>query len=804
MSAEATSDRILPGGLLGYLEDFVYQKTGSEHTLILRGWILGGNSRVRSVILRQQKGASVSVPYGLPRPDVAREYPHDLHARKAGFGGLVTLPRSNSRQVEVDICAVLENGREIRCFARTYTPQDDGLDASGRIRVGSFLKTAANKAIAAYRDGRLSLSPGYWFNGLKWHYYSIVAPGAPISAQRERRSRYRHALQTFFESGELLSWPRENPRVSIIVVPTGPAELTLRCLRGLHELSLPVELIIVDTGLSRQTARLLNQLQGVTIRRQRRSRSLWKAYTEAVRGASTDHVLLMSGDAEVAPESVEAAIKTLESADEIGAVGARLILPDGRLKEAGGIISGDGTYRSYGSGDDPYSPEYMYMRDVDYCSDTFLLTRRDLFLSLASGRAGDYGARLRTARKRVVYDPRVVVQIESARVIPANERSTADTRWLDARSASRPRQKILVLDDRVPHFRHGAGFPRAVELVRTLDDLGNFVTFYPVTMPHEDWSEVYEDIPRTVEVITGWGTLRLRDFLRQREGFYDQIIVSRPHNMQTFRAAMWGNGSWLTSARVIYDAEAVFSFREAEQRRLGGEVVSEEEVARLLSEEMSLTEGVHAVFSVTDKERDYFRESGVRMAWTLGHTVPLNPTPCTFGERSGFLFVGAMSGLPNRDAVLWFAREIWPTVRSSIEGQFCLHVVGSQPPPEIEAMSGIEVLGQVPDLTLLYDRSRIFVAPSRLAAGIPIKVQTAAANGLPVVCTSILAEELGWQHEVELLVADDPQEFAECCARLYSDEALWWRLRTNALERVAHECSHDAFAGTLAKALAQD
>src|SRR5262245_656091 len=535
MSAEARSDRILPGDLLGYLEDFVYQKSGSDHTLILRGWILGRNPRVRSVVLRQQGGTSVSVPYGLPRPDVAREYPHDLNARKAGFGGLITLPRSNSRQVKVDICAVLENGHEIPCFSRTYTPQDDGLDASGRIRVGSFLKTSAKKAIAAYRDGRLSLSPSYWLNGLKWHYYSIVAPGAAVNAERERRNKYRHALQTFFESGELLSWPRESPQISIIVVPTGPAELTLRCLRGLHELPVPAELIIVDAGSSRPTARLLNQLRGVTIRRQQRSRSLWKAYIEAVQEASADSVLLISGDAEIPPESVAAAIRILESTDEIGAVGARLVLPDGRLKEAGGFISGDGSYRSYGSGDDPNSPEYMYVRDVDYCSDTFLLTRRDLFLTHASSKAVDYGARLRISGKRFVYDPRVVVQVESARV-PDGKDSIADARWLDVRSAVRPKQRILVLDDRVPHFRHGAGFPRAVELVRTLEDLGNFVTFYPVTMPHEDWSEVYEDIPRTVEVITGWGTLRLQDFLRQREGFYDQIIVSRPHNMQTFRA----------------------------------------------------------------------------------------------------------------------------------------------------------------------------------------------------------------------------------------------------------------------------
>jgi glycosyltransferase involved in cell wall biosynthesis len=803
MSGAATSDRVLPGGLLGYLEDFEFQQAGSEQTLALRGWILGRNSRVESVILRQN-GNRVSVPYGLVRPDVAEAYPDHPHAPKAGFGGLVTLPRSGSRGAIVDICAVLDNGREIRCFSRSYTPKDDGLTASGKIHVGSFFRTAAQKTIAAYKDGRLSLSPSYWIRGLKGHYYSIVAPGTAANLEIERRKRYRYALREFFNSGDSLSWPRGSPRISVIVIPSRAPELTLRCLRAIKGTSLQVEVIIVDSGGSRESSRLLQRLDGVTIRRQPKSRSPWAAYAEAVRAATTDQVLFLSSEAELVPGSLEAALMTLESADNIGAVGGRLVLPDGKLKEAGGIIGPDGSRTGYGSGDDAQSPQYMYVRDVDYCSDEFLLTRRDLFLNLPCSTAEEYCARLRTVDNRVVYEPRVVVNIESPRLPRTKEYSPADVRLLDARSASRPRQKILVLDDRVPHFRHGAGFPRAVELVRTLEELNNFVTFYPVTMPHEDWSEVYEDIPQTVEVITGWGMARLREFLRQREGFYDHIVVSRPHNMQTFRTAMWNNGSWSTGARVIYDAEAIFSFRAAEQRRLAGETVGEDEVARLLSDEMALTKGVHAVFSVTDKERDYFRSSGVATAWTLGHTIPINPTPRSFAERSGLLFVGAMTGLPNRDAVLWFAREIWDSVRSSIGGQVSFCVVGAQPPAEIVKIPGIEALGQVPDLTPVYDRSRIFVAPSRLAAGIPIKVQTAAANGLPVVCTSILAEELEWRHEVELLVADDPHEFAKCCLRLYSDEALWQQLRSNALERVARECSHDVFAGTLARALAPD
>ncbi|PYS19878.1 MAG: glycosyl transferase, partial [Acidobacteria bacterium] len=301
---------------------------------------------------------------------------------------------------------------------------------------------------------------------------------------------------------------------------------------------------------------------------------------------------------------------------------------------------------------------------------------------------------------------------------------------------------------------------------------------------------------------TEWGSARLPDFLKERDGYYDQIIVSRPHNMKTFRSRFWVGGTWSTSARVIYDAEAVVSFREAEQRRLYGSQMTDAEVAQLLSDEMSLARGVHAVLSVTDRERDCFVSSGIGTAWTVGHIVPVNPTPRAFAERAGFLFVGAMGGIPNRDAVLWFGREIWPKIRSVVGGETSFAVVGGHAPAELRTFPGVDVLGQVPDLTSLYNRSRIFVAPSRLAAGIPIKVQTAAAHGLPVVCTSILAEELGWDDGVELLVADDPEQFARCCVRLYSDEDLWQRLRKHALSRVARECSQEAFTVALAQALA--
>lgn len=848
MNEDSTVGPTLPSSLLGFLDGFEHHEAEDGDLISLHGWILGNGSRVQSVFIQRAKGTPVSVSYGLSRPDVAAAYPEKPGAATAGFAGMVTLKRAASHTDspdQIEICVVLENGRNVSCFSRSLTVQRVALPAPVELRGRALMSSIAKKAVVAYRDGRLSFSPLKWFRDARYHYRASIAEQAAVrerfvfvvspEVKQQVWDQHRLALESFFDSDSRLSWPQHSaPRVSVVLVLFNRAELTLHCLNALRTSSMPTEIIIVDNASTDETSRLLDRLDGVKILRKRERLRYALACNEAARLATGDYVLLLN-DAEVLPGSLESAVWTLDATHDIGAVGAKIVLPDGRLQEAGGLVWNDGSCRGYGRGSNPRLAAYMYSRDVDYCSMVFLLTPRQLFLENGGlddacrpmyYRDVDYCARLWESGKRVVFDPdAVVVHFEfensapevTAETLPvrrrkhfvvqhagwlAHKHSPNDANLLAARSAFVPRKRILVLDDRVPHFRHGAGFPRTVELLRILAEDGYFVTFYPVTIPMEDWPEVYDDIPRTVEVMIGMGIVGLDDFLRLREGFYDSIIVSRPHNMKTFRASMWKDGAWATRARVIYDAEAIFSFREAEQRRMNGETVTEEQVDSLLSEEMSLAKGVHAVYSVTDREREIFLKSGVGTVWVLGHTVDVKPSSRPFEERRGFVFVGAMGGLPNRDAVLWFCREIWPSVRAQVGAGVTFSVVGGDPPPEIRDLPGVDAPGRVADLWSYFDHARIFVAPSRLAAGVPIKVQTAAAYGVPIVCTSILAEELGWRDGVELLVADDPEEFAKCCARLYGDAELWGRLRMKALERVTRECSKQAFAETLGKSLA--
>jgi O-antigen biosynthesis protein len=105
----------------------------------------------------------------------------------------------------------------------------------------------------------------------------------------------------------------------------------------------------------------------------------------------------------------------------------------------------------------------------------------------------------------------------------------------------------------------------------------------------------------------------------------------------------------------------------------------------------------------------------------------------------------------------------------------------------------VSFAGRLDDLKSVFNQARVFIAPTRFAAGIPHKVHEAAAFGLPCVTTSLLARQLGWRHGRELLAADDAHDFAGHCHALHEAETLWAAIRQRGREAVERDCSPTAF-----------
>jgi glycosyltransferase involved in cell wall biosynthesis len=159
------------------------------------------------------------------------------------------------------------------------------------------------------------------------------------------------------------------------------------------------------------------------------------------------------------------------------------------------------------------------------------------------------------------------------------------------------------------------------------------------------------------------------------------------------------------------------------------------------------------------------------------------------------LFVGAVydETSPNADSLVWFLESILPRIREKL-GDIPFTIAGLNRSSRLRAMihTGIKVVGHLPSLDDLYAEARIFIAPTRYAAGIPHKIHEAASRGLPIVATPLLAKQLGWTTR-ELGIGDTANSFAECCVEIYTDRQKWSRLREAAITRVREECSPFAF-----------
>jgi hypothetical protein len=331
------------------------------------------------------------------------------------------------------------------------------------------------------------------------------------------------------------------------------------------------------------------------------------------------------------------------------------------------------------------------------------------------------------------------------------------------------------------------------------------VTLLP-TEADPDTAAVTHGIDASLEIAKGYSRAGIARLLDERRGQFGTIIVSRPHNMAAFRDAIASDPARLGSSSVIYDAEALFAEREVLEAAVMGKPLPAKAARMRIQDEVALASGADRVVTVNEHTAQMFRDFGHPDVRVLGYSVARRPTPAAFDDRDGFLFVGPTyaDATPNTDAVVWFADHVLPIVRRTLGRDVALTVVGRSVAPQVEdrADGQIVLVGPVADLTDAFSRARVFVAPTRFSSGIPLKVYDAAAHGLPVVLTPLLAEQIGWTNEQEALVAATPEDFAAQCLRLHTDAALWGRLRARALSRVAQDCSPLRFSRTVSEMLA--
>lgn len=662
------------------------------------------------------------------------------------------------------------------------------------------------------------------------------------TAKARLREQAEAGFRDFLTSDETIRFaPGDNPWLSIVLVLWGQAELTLACLRALAEEAREgVEIVIVDNASPDATASLLNRVHGATILRNQDNVGFLLAANQGALAATAPLTLFLNNDAVPRPGSLRQARAILDADPGVGAVGGRILLPDGRLQEAGCVVWSDGSCAGYLRGEAAEAPEALFRRDVDFCSGVFLMTRTGLFKELggfdqvfapAYYEEVDYCMRLWEHGSRVVYDPWIVVdhyeygsagsseaaskrmavnqkqfQAKHVRALADQETAGLPGAMLRARMRGAGAGRVLYVDDRVPRSDLGGGFPRALALLQAMGEHGLFATVVSLAEPRVTPARQPGDgLPPGFEVMPGLTPAGLVELLEERRDYYDLFCISRPSNMERLAFLFTDHAGLLGDMTVLYDAEAVWAFRDIHRAAVFGHPMPERQIAQALRQELDLAKPAACVLAVSETEREVFRQGGYGDVRVLSHAVPACPAPTPFAERADILFVGALftAGSPNVDSMVWFVEKVMPLLRRAKLGAR-LVVAGRNDalPRSFASRPDVVLLGRVDDLAAWYAKCRIFVAPTRFSAGIPLKVVEAAGYGLPVVATSLLARQLGWEDRVELLVGDDPETFAKQCLRLYREPDLWAGVRAAALRRIDREYSRDCFHNAVAALLA--
>lgn len=167
------------------------------------------------------------------------------------------------------------------------------------------------------------------------------------------------------------------------------------------------------------------------------------------------------------------------------------------------------------------------------------------------------------------------------------------------------------------------------------------------------------------------------------------------------------------------------------------------------------------------------------------------------------IFTGHMSYEPNVDAVLFFCRQVLPTIRAMVPNTELL-VVGMQPHPSVVTLENdypgvVTVTGAVADVRPYLVGSAVCVAPLRSGGGTRLKILEAMSMERPVVSTRVGCEGLAAENGYHLSIQDDPASIAQEIIKLLSDDVEWNRLARGGRELVEQRYGWNMPAATMAK-----
>ena len=580
------------------------------------------------------------------------------------------------------------------------------------------------------------------------------------------------------EYPELVFPYSKTPVVTIVIPVYNQFAYTYGCLESILKNTQDVayQVIIADDCSTDETSHMEDYVKNVLVLHNKENLKFLLNCNNAAKYADGQYIFFLNNDTNVQEGWLSSLVETIESNINIGMVGSKLVYPDGRLQEAGGILWKDGSAWNFGNKSDPTSSEYNYRKPVDYISGAAIMIKKKLWNKIggfderyapAYCEDSDLAFEVRKNGFEVIYDPfSVVVHYEGV----SNGTDTSSglkkyqvenskklyKKWKDvfalhpdnaedvfiARERAYNTKMILVIDHYVPEYDKDAGSRTVFDYLRIFVDLGYRVKFIGENF-YKSEPYVYTLEKLGIEVLYGpYYANNYKTWLKNNGGYFDYVFMNRPHITAKFIDTVI---ECCPKAKLIYYGHDLHFLRLQREYEISGDNNALAESNDWKKTEFDIYKKVDLIYypSIIEQETLKQIDSSLNVKVLQPYvykSVNGNYNP---SRRKNLLFVGGFRHGANFDGVNWFIKEVFPGILEK-DKDIVLNIAGSYPPQELLKLESdnIHILGFVTDreLDMLYKTSKMVVVPLRFGAGIKGKVIEAMRNGVPVMTTHIGAE----------------------------------------------------------------
>jgi len=597
------------------------------------------------------------------------------------------------------------------------------------------------------------------------------------------------------------------PDVSIVVPVHNKFPVTYYCLVALlfayNKASF--EVVLVDDGSTDETLDILELVDGMQLLRNETSQGFIRSCNRGASVAKGKYIVMLNNDTEPTVHWLDELIFAFEQFDQVGLAGAKLLYPDGKLQEAGGIVWSSGNPWNYGRGGNPHEPRFSYTRQADYLSGAAIMLPTALWNEIggfseeycpAYFEDTDLAFKVRAAGYKTLFVPLSVVYhfegVSSGTSVTSGtkryqeiNRPKFKKKWIhDCRFNGEEGKNVdlnkdrgisyraLVIDYQTPRPDIDAGSYAAIQEMRLLQSLGFKVTFVPENLAY--MGQYTESLQRLgIEIVYAPFEYSMPSFLEKRGEEFDIVYITRYYVAKNHLP--WIR-QYAPQAKVLFCNADLHFLRELREAIEQNDQDLMNRACLIREEELGIMRKVDVALSYNPIEHAVVLSHNLNSTkiTTCPWVVDIKNTVASFESRADIAFLGGFGHPPNKAAVLYFINHVMPILRYQLpEAKF--RIYGSGITEELEKLAADDVIieGYIENVADIYDTCRVFVAPLLTGAGIKGKVIDSLAHGTPSVLSVIAAEGTPLRHGLEVMIAETAQEWADAVTLLYTDQVVW-------------------------------